>query len=623
MKNEVRDVDLAVMCSICETLKTVAAQSMGPGADMTLLTSVTGQVSSTSEGFCILQSLHIDHPVAKFLLQSLTKLNAYCCDGSKTFLLCVAEALRLITKFMHRDYTSGQVSSSCDRAKAERSFLVRLSRSLQVLLQDLIPQLIREVSNVSHVIRVYDHDGIISMAKNVVNTSLSCYLNEKQYQMHSPFFHSIIDDILAQTNFLQIIDTTIFNFDLLHIKVPNLSSGGSQLIAPYIIQQDFSFFSPFSDCRPVQFIICQCKIDGSGVNDEPSETFKLVSQNQMSKILQHRTNCLELFLKQCSLHGVQLILSTQPIPQFTHGYLEQYGISAIGNLLQEDGDFLQMILGKTSIFDIEDEICSSNVAVAKSCASIIIGGHQYVHLNITGYTERIKSQFLVCDLTEGLCSQMARKLFRMLKSIRLCFNDSEGSLNTVRKKYSGCNAHKTDSKSSSLDEISDDDIELFPGEITGFHQDDASECKHLINDTVTTPYQEISLEKCMHVIQAGGVFEILASNFFMKASEGFNSCDKTLCCQIIGKCLLAVPKALHQNASKHYSEVSRYIMVEHQILQALREGTILGINKKGAASSMELEGLFEPMAAKVATLCTVIQTLEQLLRLEVIINIHR
>ena len=72
---------------VCKSLLSILEPGFGPLGLKTMICTDTGQVTVTNNGLSILQSLHLSHPVAKLILESVAKAVTWTGDGCKSFIM--------------------------------------------------------------------------------------------------------------------------------------------------------------------------------------------------------------------------------------------------------------------------------------------------------------------------------------------------------------------------------------------------------------------------------------------------------------------------------------------------------------------------------------------------------
>ena len=114
------------------TLRSLLAPCFGPIGTDVLLSKSTGGCLTTNNGYLVLESIQLQHPLARLMLDVATKRHQEFGDGSSSLLLCLADGIEAVERRM----TSVAV--------AERSFSkAKLARSLSMVRRRVLEDYIQ------------------------------------------------------------------------------------------------------------------------------------------------------------------------------------------------------------------------------------------------------------------------------------------------------------------------------------------------------------------------------------------------------------------------------------------------------------------------------------------------
>ena len=245
---------------------------------------------------------------------------------------------------------------------------------------------------------------------------------------------------------------------------------------------------------------------------------------------------------------------------------------------------LQSVFNKQALVDCIDVIEDSNIFEAKFCKSVLFNGKKCVHLCVDS-SVCLPRMIIIAAPTPALCSQLVLSLKRCLKSL---------SLSNARK-------------------------------FTDFHILDAFLRRR-------TEYPELSERNLFVSIPAGGCFELICYNFLMEFSNSTENSNLAEFCRLLGNALLHVPRTLHKNNCIMGEQQSRDFI--KRLTSAQEEGKkckreddksiiCLGVDRRGSIKDMSDENVAESLSVKLFTLCSVLQTLQTLIRIDNVVASKR
>ncbi|KAB5575235.1 hypothetical protein PHYPO_G00218490 [Pangasianodon hypophthalmus] len=92
---------LQASLSVVGALECVVRRCVGPSGGTVIFTKDTGETLITKHGHRVLTALHLEHPVARTVLECLRAHDRVTADGSKSFVLLLAALLRGIRDSVH------------------------------------------------------------------------------------------------------------------------------------------------------------------------------------------------------------------------------------------------------------------------------------------------------------------------------------------------------------------------------------------------------------------------------------------------------------------------------------------------------------------------------------------
>lgn len=416
-------LDIQTIAQICGILENMVSSAYGPRGSKTLLSTETGQVLISSDGVTVLRHLDCAHPIARLIIDSMTRLSNYTGDGSKTFILYLANFIKELLLY--------EQTRSCFEANAYISILQKVKVHIS---QNLCFHIIaKEPKGVSAVTS--------ETCKNVIKTCLSNSFSwttcEQIASMASNVFRKCN---ISNYNIIHMVNLIVDNFEELCIKVPNLPYCESRAVPQYIIQRKFATFCQNSNNNP-RFIICTFPISGYSKNLETKEVIHLKSEQTLTDFMNHHQHLLKKFVDICRSKDINIVLCSEEISEQALEYFQSSEISVVPYVPEEDCKWLCTNLKLKPCDSILENIDVKMISRAKMCRTIVINGRQCVHLDLSDRVSELvlPDMLLICAPTEGLCNQLCLKLRRSYQTLLVgftemnesSFGDKKVSTNTI------------------------------------------------------------------------------------------------------------------------------------------------------------------------------------------------
>jgi chaperonin GroEL (HSP60 family) len=545
-------LDLKDVCHICKTLEQIICHSIGPRGSKTLLATETGQVIITSDGRAVLRKLHFSHPIAKLIIDSMTKTVNFTGDGSKTFILYLSQFIKQLDNFEHRRNCYGR-----------NSYVSALQKIKQKITDELFPYM---QSKMPEMVQCFSAEILGKILK-------TCLSNFFPFRIVDHYV-SLMNDVICVDphHFKEHIQNISDNFEQICVKIPNLPFAESKTMPGFIIRRKFAVYNKNSLTENLKFLICMFSVTGHPKNLETREIIKLKSEFAMIKFMDHHKLLLTSFVEMCLSNNVNLIICAEQVSDQALYLLESSGISVIHFVPEEDCQWLLANLKMSPCISILEKFESNMFYKANSCKPLIINGRQCIHLDLKSVLQ-LPKMLLICAPTEGLCNQVSVNLQKSLKSLLVCFSSDH-----------------CDSLSEPIDDRKE---KLTIGKVA--------------------------------VVGGGGTFEFLASDFLLDLEVKFQDCEcVNLMCKLLSEALLQLPKVLFQNNSPSKEiNLKRYFLSLEEIGKSKCCKKYLGFNRNGAVSDLFSDGILESVVMKIHVLLSVIELIQQMLRVDAVIGVKR
>ncbi|CAC5396683.1 BBS10 [Mytilus coruscus] len=390
-------VELKTIVQICDTLDRIISHSLGPRGSKILLATETGQVIISSDGKTVLRKLQFGHPVARLIIDSMTRTVNFTGDGSKTFILYLS---KFFHELLQQEFKS---TSHNDCVFALQKIKFEISSKLASFIKTKIPGSERVISS-----------GFIC---EILRTSLSNSFQERIIEHYVTMMNEAVcthgqDEQVITNNIKYMAD----NFYQFCIKVPSLPYSESKTLSPFLIQRRFAVYSQNSLFQYVRFVICLFPITGHPKNVETREIIRLKNESSLIRFMDHHHYLLKKFVEMCKTKNIQLVLCSELVSDQALQLFELNGICVVQYVPEEDCDWLLSSLKMSPCTIISETLESNILHTAKSCKPLILNGRQCVHLELDCQLH-LPKMLIICAPTEGLCNQAFLNLQKSLKTI--------------------------------------------------------------------------------------------------------------------------------------------------------------------------------------------------------------
>ncbi|XP_067651879.1 Bardet-Biedl syndrome 10 protein homolog [Haliotis asinina] len=567
---------------IVRTISSIVCKSYGPHCQQTLLCTSTGMVIVTSDGMCILHSLHLCHPVAIVVVKAIQKHHLMTRDGTKTFSLYLSQAVTYLDKTLNCSLSTNYVGTSVDQ------LCYTTALHLMRIECDVLPRIWRELSQ--NCIVKHDEGKLpVIKLRSVINTCMSSHLTKhKRHVLLELVLSSLglsesgMSTDISEGVVKRQVTFMIDNFDFLHFKLPKQLYESSSFLPGFLLRQDFLVKHPkLGEGRDIKFLMLSCSVEGNSHEDSDEVVF-LKDKEATYTALSYRVTRATKYLTDLKEKDVSLILCSETVPQFVRYLCRDLGISVISCVEQEDIQFIERITGMQAATCISCPVDSMQTGQLSHCDRIVLGTQRVVHLQFAK-TESfmMPGTIVIAAPTDGLVDQFRTAVYKSYKAVQMCFA-----------------FHVTCNTDDSLSKIN---------------------CPERTEDLTTS---SVSGEFC--VIGGGGFFELRTAGMLKNLSNNFTDDKIGHGCRVLHDCLLSVPRHLHRQLSQDRGTEGRDYLEKLQMLWAtMEEGGVAALDRKGRICNPVDAGILEPLASKILTLTSVVQLLQQLLRIDAVVSVQK
>ncbi|XP_043911305.1 Bardet-Biedl syndrome 10 protein isoform X2 [Protopterus annectens] len=474
-------VEIGTVLRVTEILENIVCKCFGPKGGQVLFTKATGEILITRDGRTILESLLLDHPIARVIVKCISTHCNMTGDGAKSFILLLCSFLRRLKTLADKECGFSTSENIPDKRRWQNHghFLKRFSCNLYAfqaqVLDHLIAQQVRQYSSSAF----SQINGKSYICHRTLEAVLDAYFFGSIGQINNIFMTKLTSDFFfrcteSSENYTDILDFIIDHFFEFHTAVSGLPIGCSKVLEGLVLHRDFAVFCPTDGT--VRIIVVSASISPSlSVSDS---TFVICSDSQLHSSQVWITVRVKEVMTFLQNNSVNLILSSVKQSETVHYFAKLCNISLVECLSDGEISLFCCITGISAFASIEDIIQSEIVTVTATAAfykPLVLGAHRYVHLHLLSIKDFKPHCVVIYGPVQGLTEQYVVALVGALKVLK----------HLLKPVNSGC----------SLAEIKDKAM-ILPKDV-------ANSCTAVLNeDDVNTVDASVKIERqCMDITE--------------------------------------------------------------------------------------------------------------------------
>ncbi|XP_029952707.1 BBSome complex assembly protein BBS10 [Salarias fasciatus] len=388
-----------VLQTVC-VLESVILHSFGPEGGQVLFTRDTGQAMLSRSGTHVLTALHLQNPVARFVVECVRKHSAATGDGSKTFILLLASLLRMIHAAASKEPHSSQSYNSREAAEtaSARCLADKLLAFASRELDDII---ITEVLPYGCCVSWDDFTAKTQSSNQTnnlyVQTLLASFFHTRLSHLHCDFMSNLLFDFLNCWKFkkrLPSFSVQYLNdkFPALHTPVSGFPVSASHLIDGQVIHRDFATPVPHNYQQPVKAVVVTGWLQSKILDQGEILDLGAAGAVEDNSILHFNTwneRSLECIIAKLRTLRVSLLLCAVKQSAATLALATQAQICVVECVSEDELSVFAQLSGATPVSDCWI-IGPEHVATLSFCKPIQLGAHRYVHVAFHDSEEMIK-----------------------------------------------------------------------------------------------------------------------------------------------------------------------------------------------------------------------------------------
>ncbi|XP_071356302.1 Bardet-Biedl syndrome 10 protein [Trachinotus anak] len=543
-----------VLQTVC-VLEAVVLRSFGPKGGQVLFTRDTGQAMLSRSGTRILTALRLEHPLARMVVECVSKHSTVTGDGSKTFILLLASLLRMIHAMackepnVSHNYNSRETAEAATaRHLADELLAFALEEMDDLIAIGVVPygfcvlweDFTAETQSLAHT----NNHGVQKLLASFFHTRLG--------HTHCDFISNLTCELLRHLTFkndqpslaLQFVND---NFSALHTPVSGFPISCSRLIEGQVIHRDFAVPCPRTDHQPVKAVVftgyLHPQLLGAGDVLEVGCGGQMMEENsrkeksivEFSAWSERSLKCVIANLQHL---GVSVLLSAVKQSASVLALAAQAEMCVVECISEDELSLFAQLSGTTPVSDCW-MIEPVNVATLTFCRPILLGAHRYVHVAFSVLEERVMvkpSSLVICGAGEGQTDQYAYAFQDAIRMLLTTCNPIDTSATAISKRT--LQSHKSTTDDHSVE--------------TAYNSSNAP------------PFQQrVLVPGCL--IPGGGTFEFLLNHALLHRGHNCSVSDHTntgipAVSQLLANALLSVPQQIYSHSSRHFLQIQTRVL---------------------------------------------------------------
>ncbi|KAM4676172.1 BBSome complex assembly protein BBS10 [Discoglossus pictus] len=638
------DLNISKVLEVAESLQNIVCRCFGRDGGQVLFMKSTGDLLITKDGKRILDSLLLDHPVARVIVNSASHHYSITGDGVKSFIVLLCGMLRGLKAAA--DKSEGQLlSGNCqgkNRYQRQGPILKRMSHLLMTFQTKVLDQIIWEPLS-QHFLSVFSNSREETvLCRASMQAILDSYFCGKISFVNYKCISNLALEYLykclpGNNNPLAVISLVSNCLSELHTEVPGHPIENSKILPGLVLHRPFSVYCPAEG--ELRALVVTEPIHQS--LSESDIGFVICSETQLLLSQQYLTQRTENIIKHFQNNQVKLILSSVKQPEIVLCYAKQSGISIVDCLPVEEIDLVCRLTGISPLSKPMSDTILENIFLASCCKPILLGLRKYVHL-VLNYTPDFQSHCVVmCGPVKGLSEQIVSSFKGAFIMLNQLFQPMNMIVEQRTENVDDCKPSGSESVQINCvcDMVKDKDsacckcklqrISPFKNMNIVDKEEDVLR-RHVYlsqNIEILQKLPALSATKCTHnsqcnvsvntasyqnaglVMPGAGTFEMVLHYYLCHFAKKCREPELALICSLVGDALLSIPKQIYKAKKGNLS----FPFVYAQLVSDLQSGMALETKEVG----------LESVSCKYQLVASVFHCISMLVTIDSILAIKR
>ncbi|XP_052020818.1 Bardet-Biedl syndrome 10 protein [Apodemus sylvaticus] len=412
---------------VAEVLEDIANRCVGPEGGQVLCTKATGEVLLSRDGGCLLEALHLEHPLARMIVACVSSHLKKSGDGAKTFIIFLCHLLRGLHAIgeKEKDSFSSESIQSHERHWKNCGQWKSISQALLTFQTQTLGCIVDQ--NLSrHYLSVFSSSAEgKTLCRRSLELLLEAYFCGRVGRNNHRFISQLMCDYvfkcMACESGVEVFELLDNCFVELSVGVTGLPVSDSRIVDGLVLPRDFSVYCPADgDIRMVIVTeILQPLFSSSG------SEFVLSSETQFQasqRWIMDRTKTVMNYLRS---QNVKLLLSSVKQPDLVTYCARLNSISVVECLSSEEISLVHRITGLSPCVlpEVASQCEMSDSTLVKFCKPLILRSKRYAHLGLISTCSFIPHCVVLCGPVLGLVQQHERAFHGAFKMLRQLFTD--------------------------------------------------------------------------------------------------------------------------------------------------------------------------------------------------------
>ncbi|XP_074533743.1 BBSome complex assembly protein BBS10 [Halichoeres trimaculatus] len=599
-------------------LESVVRRSFGPEGGQVLFTRDTGQAVLSRSGTRILTALRLEHPLARMIVECVTRHSAVTGDGSKTFILLLASLLREIhtaaCKVPHVShiYKSREAAvASAARHLAKKLLTFALEELDGIIAMGVVPY--------GSCLQREDFTATRHPETNIpcIQKLLASFYHSRVGHTHCDFFSHLTTELLNNWNpkkehpslSLNLLND---NMSALLTPVSGFPNSCSRLIEGQVIHRDFSTPCPPCDQQPLKAVVltgflqpgllCAGEVLELGCGD-PRVDGKSREERSIVQFSALAERSLECAISHLQSLGVSVVLSAAKQSAAALASAAQVGICMVECVSEDELSLFAHLSGASPVTDCLI-VGPNNIAELNFCQPILLGAHRFVHVAFCDSHKRLGVNpcgLIIYGVGEGQTDQYVHAIHDAIHMLLSTWEPIGMTATTASK-------------------------QTF----------DINRSSHAQSQIPKVPPCRQGLVEPGCIVPAAGTFEFLLHHALSQHGHtslffSYTHLDTSVS-QLLANALLSVPRHIYSHSPRHFLQVQATLLSlvnkqSHNKFLKQNLGESMSYRPCCRETEMPLKDFMfdfglESVPCKYQLLLAVLQCLSSLLQIDSILHIH-
>ncbi|CAH7332987.1 Bardet-Biedl syndrome 10 protein [Phodopus roborovskii] len=412
---------------VAEVLETIASRCVGPEGGQVLCTKPTGEVLLSRDGGCLLEALHLEHPLARMIVACVSSHLKKTGDGAKTFIIFLCHLLRGLDAIREKEkdsFTSENTQTHerhwkncCQWKSISQALLTFQTQILDCIVDQYLSR---------HYLSVFASSAKgRTLCRRSLESLLEAYFCGRVGRNNHKFISQLMCDYIfkctACESAIEVFELMDSCFLELSVGVTGLPISDSRIIDGLVLHRDFSVYCPADgDIRMVMVTEVLQPLFSSSQSE-----FILDSKAQFQASQCWIVKRTKAVMKHLHRQNIKLLLSSVKQPDLVIYCARLHSISVVECLSSEEVSLVQRITGFPSCVlpQVPSQGEISDTTLVKFCKPLILRSKRYVHLGLISTWGFMPHSVVLCGPVLGLVQQHQSAFHRAFKMLRQLFTD--------------------------------------------------------------------------------------------------------------------------------------------------------------------------------------------------------